>query len=250
MKKLISAFATIIFYVAFGLTLVIFHILQILTLNIFGYSVHKKTVDILNLFIILELKYILGVTYKTENFVDLPSEKPIIFIANHQSTYDVPPLIWFLRKYHLKFVAKKELLKFIPSISYNLKHGGSVAIDRENPEQAKKAIKKFGEYITVNNYSVLIFPEGSRSKTSAMKPFKVGGVKTLLDNIPEAIIVPIAIKGSWKVSKYGGWLKSFGEKVAVEMLAPIKYDGSDENEFVKKVQEKINVSLHKGSEND
>lgn len=250
MRKITSALATIVFYIVFGLTLVFFHILQIITLNIFGYSVHKKTVDILNLFIILELKYILGVTYTLHNFVDLASEKPIIFIANHQSTYDVPPLIWFLRKYHVKFVAKKELLKFIPSISYNLKHGGSVAIDRENPEEAKKAIKRFGEYITKNNYSVLIFPEGSRSKTSDMKPFKVGGVKTLLDNIPEAIIVPIAIKGSWKVSKYGGWLKSFGEKVAVEMLNPMEYTGSNENEFVNSVQEKIQISLNRGSEND
>ena len=47
--------------------------------------------------------------------------------------YDISPIMWYLRKHHVKFVAKKELGKGIPSVSYNLRHGGSILIDRKKP---------------------------------------------------------------------------------------------------------------------
>jgi 1-acyl-sn-glycerol-3-phosphate acyltransferase len=249
MKKLISALASIIFYIFFGLSLLLFLFFQIIALNLFGYKAHKWVVDFLNLIIIIELKFILGVNYSLINFKNLPKDRPLIFIANHQSTYDVPPIIWYLRKYHVKFVAKKELIKFIPSISYNLKHGGSVLIDRSNPEEAKKAIQNFGKYIHNHCYSVSIFPEGTRSKTAEIKPFKVGGVKTLLENIPNALIVPLAIKGSWKVSRYGGWIKSIGEKISIEMLPSVEYKGEETKVFVLKLQKMIQKKLNNDSVN-
>ena len=75
----------------------------------------------------------------------LPEDKPLIFVANHQGLYDIIGIGWLLRKYHPKYVSKLELGKGIPSVSYNLNHGGSVLIDRKDPKQALPALKKMAE---------------------------------------------------------------------------------------------------------
>ena len=85
-----------------------------------------------------------------------------------------------MRKFHPKFVSKKELGKGIPSISYNLNHGGSVLIDRNDPKQAISVIKELSQYIQKTNRSAVIFPEGTRSKTGRPREFAKSGLKILL----------------------------------------------------------------------
>ena len=92
-------------------------------------------------FIFVRLTNLLGTTFKFENIESVPKNVPIIFVSNHQSMYDIIAMIWYLRRFHCKFVSKKELGKGIPSISFNLRHGGSVLIDRKDPKQAIPAIK-------------------------------------------------------------------------------------------------------------
>ena len=62
--------------------------------------------------------------------------QPYIIVCNHQSLYDIPPLIWYLRQIHPKFISKKELGRGIPSVSFNLRHGGSLLIDRAKAKDA------------------------------------------------------------------------------------------------------------------
>ena len=143
MKTILSYPLSILYYLCFGILLFSFQIIQWFCLNMFGYYAHKKSVDILNYLILLSLSII-----KTRIFFEAESNLPppgknVIFIANHQSTYDIPPLIWKLRNYHMKFVSKKELGRGIPSISYNLRNGGSILIDREKPKEAIISIKNF-----------------------------------------------------------------------------------------------------------
>src|ERR1700761_4518606 len=116
MRKLLGYILSPIHYILFGLTLVIFQPLQWFCYNVFGYKAHKWSVDWLNFFLV-STYYTLGNTVKFTNKQNLPIGRPIIFIANHQSMYDIPVLIWFLRKYHAKFISKIELAKGIPSIS-------------------------------------------------------------------------------------------------------------------------------------
>src|SRR5690606_10867228 len=122
MRKVIGYILSPIHYLAFGFFLLLFHPLQWLSLKLGGYSAHKKTVDIFNLFLISSY-YLLGNNVHFTQRFDLPTDRPILFISNHQSMYDIPPLIFFLRKHHAKFISKIELTKGIPSISFNLKHG-------------------------------------------------------------------------------------------------------------------------------
>ena len=141
---------TVIFYLLFGLDLLIFHPIQWLFFNVFGYQAHKKSVDYLNFFILACLR-VLGTTFKIKVPENLPNDAPIIIVSNHQSLWDIPPLIWHLRKLHPKFVSKIELGKGIPSVSYNLRHGGAVLIDRKNPRQALSEMLKFANYLSENN---------------------------------------------------------------------------------------------------
>src|SRR6476469_9581922 len=116
MKKFLGYILSPVAIFAFFMLLVIFHPIQWLTLKLGGYSAHKRCVDILNFFLV-KTAYILGNSVNFINNQNLPAGRPIIFIANHQSLFDIPPMIYYLRRYHAKFISKVELTKGIPSIS-------------------------------------------------------------------------------------------------------------------------------------
>ncbi|MFC5285314.1 lysophospholipid acyltransferase family protein [Pedobacter alpinus] len=222
-------------HIAFFSFLIIFQPIQWLSLKLGGYKAHKKSVDVMNFFLVGTF-YVLGCTVKFTNHQNLPTNRPIIFVANHQSMYDIPPLIWFLRKYHAKFISKIELTKNIPSISFNLKYGGGANIDRSDRKQSLTEIIKLGQRMYDNNWSAVIFPEGTRSKNGMMKDFQIGGVATLLKKAPNALIVPIAIENSWKVVKKGlFWLHAF-VPIKFTVLAPIEPAGKDIESVLKEAQ--------------
>jgi 1-acyl-sn-glycerol-3-phosphate acyltransferase len=221
MNKILGYIFSPIHYLAFGLVLVIFHPIQWLSLKLGGYKAHKSSVDIMNFFLTGTL-YLLGTSVIFKNNQKLPTDRPIIFIANHQSMYEISPLIWHLREYHAKFISKIELTKGIPSISFNLKYGGGANIDRKDSKQAIGEIIKFGRRMKENNWSAVIFPEGTRSRNGHPKSFAVGGIATLLKKAPNSLIVPIAITGSWRIVQYGKFPLSFGEKMKLTVLKPIE----------------------------
>jgi 1-acyl-sn-glycerol-3-phosphate acyltransferase len=171
--------------------------------------------------ILIKCSTLLGTSYKFENVERIPKNVPIIFVSNHQSMYDIIAIIWYLRDYHCKFVSKKELGKGIPSISFNLRHGGSVLIDRKDPKQAVPAIKGLAQYIEKHNRSAVIFPEGTRSKTGKPKEFAQTGLKILCKNTPSAYIVPISINDSWKVFKYGFFPLGLGNRLTFVIHKPL-----------------------------
>ena len=143
-------------------------------------------------------------------------------MSNHQSMNDIPPIIWFLRKYHPKFISKKELGSGIPSVSYNLRHGGSVLIDRKNAKQSLTAIINFAKYVEENNYSAVIFPEGTRSRNGAPKRFSENGLKMLVKYMPSAYLIPISINNSWKFLKYGKFPLGVGVHLKFDIHEPIE----------------------------
>ncbi len=242
MKKILSYIFTPIFFIVFGLILLIFHPIQVICKNIWGYQSHKTSVDILN-FLIVKSLFIMGARIKITGNFDLPKNRPIIFVSNHQSTYDIPFMIWLFRKNHPKFIAKKELAKNIPSISYNLKHSGAAIIERKNPSQAIKEIIKLGRLMKKNNYSACIFPEGTRTRTGKLRAFQSGGIKTLLKIAPSSLIVPFAIKGNNKLHKFGNYPLSFGEKLNFSVLEPIDPKGVNVDELVLEVKDLIEKQI-------
>ncbi|ETN94237.1 lysophospholipid acyltransferase family protein [Zhouia amylolytica] len=170
---------------------------------------------------------------------NIPDDTPVIIVANHQSLHDIPPIIWHMRKYHPKFISKIELGRGIPSVSYNLRHGGSVLIDRKNSEQALQAIKDFSQYIRKNNYAAVIFPEGTRSKNGKPKRFQISGLKLMFQQIPEAVVVPITINNSWKLFRYGNFPLGIGNHIKFKVHDPIKIAGQDISKLTQQIEQTI-----------
>jgi 1-acyl-sn-glycerol-3-phosphate acyltransferase len=238
MQKLAAYPLSIIYYLLFGLTLVIFHPIQWICFNLFGYEAHKKSVDAF-LFFLVANTYVLGTRYKIKNPDKLPTGVPLIIAANHQSLYDITTIGWFLRKVHPKYISKIELGKGIPGVSYNLNHGGSVLINRKDPKQSLAAIKRIAQYIEDNKRSAVIFPEGTRSKTGKPSPFAESGLKILCKYAPDALLVPVTINNSWKITKWGAFPLSIGNKVELIIHDPIPVKDTPFSEIFEKTEKAV-----------
>ena len=238
MQKLISYPISAIYYLVFGLILCVFHPIQWFCFNVFGYQAHKKSVDILNFFL-LRSTHILGTTYEFKSRNIIPEGVPIVFVANHQSMYDIIPMIWFLRKYHPKFISKKELGRGIPSVSYNLRHGGAAIIDRKDPKQALAAIKDLAVYIEKNNRSAAIFPEGTRSKDGTPKKFSENGLKILFKYAPSSYVVPVSINNSWKMVRYGFFPVGLGTQIKFTVHEPFPVKGMSIEALIEKTENAV-----------
>ena len=192
------------------------------------------------------LKFISGAKFyfNTKNVKNLPKDRPIIIVSNHQSLYDTAIHNMFLRKHRLVYVAKTQLGKWIPTVSVCMRAQGAALIDRENPKQSVLAIKKMGQRIQEEKRAVCIFSEGTRAIDEKLKEFKDAGIKTLLKYAPDAIIVPAAIDGSWKTFAYKYFPVPFGIKIFVEYLDPIDAKDCDISTITQilhdKVERKIN----------
>lgn len=237
MQKILAYPLTVFYFILFGIALVVFHPIQWICFNLFGYDTHKKSVSILNL-ILLRCTHVLGTRYTFTNPYKIPEDRPLIIVSNHQSMNDIPPIIWFMRAHHPKFVSKIELGKGIPSVSYNLRHGGSVLIDRKDAKQALMEIAKLGRYIEKYKRSAVIFPEGTRSRTGHPKKFQTTGLKILLKQAPSSLIVPISINNSWKMLRYGKFPYGIGSHITFDVHKPINNSGNAD-QLIEKVEQEI-----------
>lgn len=244
MLKLLSYPLTTLYYLLFGLTLIIFHPIQWFCFNVLGYQAHKISVDILQ-FCLLKCTHVLGTRFTFKNPHHISTAQPLIIVANHQSLYDISPIMWYMRKHHVKFISKKELGKGIPSVSYNLRHGGSALIDRKNPRQSFPAIIKFGEYIEETKRAAVIFPEGTRSKTGVPKPFQTKGLEMLFKKIPSALVVPITINNSWKMLRYGKFPMGLGTHIKHTVHQPVKpSDFKNTSDLIAHIETTIKTHIH------
>ena len=161
MKKFLAYLLSLVYYANWMLLLLFFHPLQVVAFNVFGYQAHKRVVDILNFLLVKNLYFILCPTsFRVcrpifEGFGELPENRPLIIIANHQSLFDISPVVYGFRKHHAKFISKKELGKYLPSVSYNLRKGGSVLIDRSNGSQSIREIFKLGKLLELILYYII-----------------------------------------------------------------------------------------------
>ncbi|MDQ7092523.1 lysophospholipid acyltransferase family protein [Desulfosporosinus sp. PR] len=119
---------------------------------------------------------------------------PVLFVSNHQGNFDIPLLLGYINK-PKAFIAKIELLK-IPFIRTWMTHMQCVFMDRSDIRQSLKVINQAADHLK-KGYSMVIFPEGTRSKGEALGEFKPGSLKLgLKAGVP---IVPVTIRGSYKI---------------------------------------------------
>lgn len=244
MRKLFGYIFSSIHYLLMISVLCIFHPLQVIAYNLFGYKAHKFVVDFMNLILVCNFYPLLSRPV-FKGFDKIPRNKPLIIVSNHQSMYDISPVAWGFRKHHAKFISKKELGKNLPSISYNLKKGGSVLIDRANGSQSIKEILKLGKKMEQHNWSVCIFPEGTRSKDGKLKRFQLAGFKTLLKASPSALVVPFVVSGNYKLHKWGEFPLNIGLRLNYTALSPIDRTSLSDEEILEKAHQMIFENLPK-----
>ncbi len=120
-----------------------------------------------------------------------------VFVANHQSIYDIPCLFWNI-PFQLRIIAKESLGNF-PMLGPHLKRTGHMLVDRSKPDRAK--IAGWANSLTSNGLSLIVFPEGTRSRDGFMNKFKGGSIMLAMQTgLP---IVPISVVGSRHVMKKG-----------------------------------------------
>jgi 1-acyl-sn-glycerol-3-phosphate acyltransferase len=173
---------------------------------------------------------------------NLPESGPFVIVSNHQGNFDIPILLGFLNR-PIGFISKIEVKK-LPIVRDWMVYMNCVFLDRQDRRQAIKAINQGAENIKKGT-SIVIFPEGTRSKGMEMNPFKSGSFK--LAQKAEATIVPIAINGSYKImEKNGNRIKPASVTVTIlPNIQPEVYQQKDLKELALEVHELINNELKK-----
>lgn len=162
----------------------------------------------------------------------IPKDEPVVFIANHQGNFDVPILLGKIDK-PKGFISKIEVDR-IPIVSTWMRYMGCVMIDRKDRRQSLKAIREGIETIK-SGQSMIIFPEGTRSRGGTMAPFKAGSFT--LATSSGVKIVPIAISGSYRVMEETGRIRPAA--VTVTVLPPIDSKSLPQKEIVSLVEQQI-----------
>ncbi|WP_066873868.1 lysophospholipid acyltransferase family protein [Clostridium mediterraneense] len=176
--------------------------------------------------------------YGEEN---LPKDGAVLFVSNHQSNIDIPLLMCFIDK-PKGFIAKIEIKK-VPMIRTWMEWMGCVFMDRSSLKKSAAAIIE-GVKILKSGQSLVIFPEGTRSKGGPMTEFKAGSFK--LATKAKVPIVPITINGSYKVMEGNKYLIK-PATVELYIHKPIFTDNitkEEELELPKKVQKIVASKLN------
>ena len=233
---------TVPFLIVFGLVLGIFDPLQRIA-RIFGPRPHEIVVGLLQRCLIGAFR-ICGTRLEVERSGAVESWTSYLVISNHQSMFDVPIFGALLFSNFPKYVAKRELARWIPSISYNLRRGGNAVIDRRDRDQAVAAIRGLAAEVERRKVSAVIFPEGTRARRGEVGPFKARGTLELLRAAPTTAVLPVTIDGSWRLLRHNLMPVPFGVRVRVSIAAPIdRHPDEDPEALMRRAERQIHDVL-------
>lgn len=185
------------------------------------------------------LIFIAGGEVRVKGLHNIPSVENICYIANHQGSFDIPLILGFLPG-PIGFIAKKEL-RTLPIVNLWMKAIGCIFIDRLDKRSAVDAIRQ-GVKSLQSGQPMIIFPEGTRSKSATLGSFKPGSLKLPLR--AKATIIPISISGSYKLLEEKRHISP--GKITMTVHTPLEssqYEGDDTSQICKKIHETIDQTL-------
>lgn len=178
-----------------------------------------------------------GVVVTVRGAENIPRDTPVILLSNHQGAFDIPALQGCL-PLQFRWVAKKSLFS-IPVIGWSMRFAGYIGIEREAGSKAYRSIVSAARKIQTGT-SVLVFPEGTRSASNELLPFKRGAF--LLAVKSGAPVIPVAINGTKDIMKKGGFLIT-PASVTITIGRPIQTVGIDEKGLSEETRRMIERQL-------
>jgi len=183
-----------------------------------------------------------GVRVRVEGLEQLTPGATYVFVANHQSIYDIPVLFGSL-PFQLRIIAKESLGRF-PFLGWHLRRTGHMLVDRRRPDRA--GIFAWARALPARGLSLIVFPEGTRSRDGVVAPFKAG---SLFPGVQAGIpIVPLSVVGSRHVMTKGG-LETRPGDVRLIVHAPVPTSGDPEpqpeatRELAAKIRDIVRVAV-------
>jgi 1-acyl-sn-glycerol-3-phosphate acyltransferase len=186
--------------------------------------------------------FVSGVRVRLEGFENALADRPRIFASNHQSWFDVFALAAKLPGPY-RFVAKRELAK-IPIFGQAWQAAGHICVDRGDRQSAIGSLEEAGARLRRENSAVVIFPEGTRSPTGELLPFKKGAFMLALHTGVD--IIPIGIAGSRNILRKRDWRVRPGE-IIVRVGKPIptaQYSVEQRDALIARVRAEIERLVH------
>jgi 1-acyl-sn-glycerol-3-phosphate acyltransferase len=184
-----------------------------------------------------------GIDYRVEGREHLPPGRALVFFSNHQSNIDPPVLFDALHpQVHILYKAE---IDAVPILARAFRVGGFIPIDRRNKEAAMRSLEAGAASIRAGN-SFLVFPEGTRSRTEQLLPFKKGGFVMAIK--AQAPIVPVAIQGGRAAMQKGSAIVR-PVTVSIRIGEPIETSGmglADRGALIAKTRERIESLIAQG----
>jgi 1-acyl-sn-glycerol-3-phosphate acyltransferase len=156
------------------------------------------------------------ITIETRGREHAPRDETFVIMSNHQSLYDIPVIYRSLER-RVRMVAKTELFR-TPIWGRAMRASGFVEVDRQNRDRAVESLSRARRALA-DGIDIWIAPEGTRSDSGRLLPFKKGGFHLALDT--GARILPIAIDGTRDALLARGWTVTNGKTVRVTVCQPI-----------------------------
>lgn len=242
MHQVLSWLGTIVFLPVFGGVMVLFDVAQRIA-YLFGSRPQEYVAGAVQ-WVLVRTFGIAGTRLLVERSPEIKQWTSYIIVSNHQSMFDIVILGSLFFSNFPKYISKRSLGRWIPTVSFNLRAGGHVLIDRNDAPGAVAAIRELGRRVRAGRCSAMIFPEGTRSRTGELGRFKPAGTLALLEEAPDTPVVPVAIDESWRLLRYNYMPVPFGTKVRVHLGAPIaRRPGQDPQEVLDAARDTIAATL-------